>query len=58
MSTIVALLAEARRHGFTLAAGAPSLAPNAPGSASVRLGAPTSTNPLDRWLTLLFGPSG
>jgi hypothetical protein len=58
------VLQQARGYGlggaheipFSLAAGAPSLAPNAPGSASVRLGAPTSTSPLERWLTLLFGP--
>ena len=43
---------------FALAAGAPSLAPNAPGSASVRLGAaPDPGSPLESWLTLLFGPS-
>jgi hypothetical protein len=58
------VLQQARGYGlggaheipFSLAAGAPSLAPNAPGSASVRLGAPTSTSPLERWLTLLFVP--
>jgi cell division protein FtsB len=43
---------------FALAAGAPSLAPDAPGSAAVRLGAePDTTTPLESWLTLLFGPS-
>ncbi|HEX6867374.1 MAG TPA: hypothetical protein VF119_01150 [Candidatus Limnocylindrales bacterium] len=58
------ILQQARGYGlggaheipFSLAAGAPSLPPNAPGSASVRLGAQTSTGPLERWLTLLFGP--
>ena len=58
------VLQQARGYGlggtheisFSLAAGAPSLPPNAPGSSSVRLGAPTSTSPFDRWLTLLFGP--
>lgn len=41
---------------FVLAAGAPSLPPDAPGSASVRVGAPPSANsPLDAWLDLLFG---
>jgi hypothetical protein len=39
-----------------LAAGAPTLPPNAPGSASVRVGAPpVSGSPLDAWLDLLFG---
>jgi cell division protein FtsB len=43
---------------FALSAGAPSLAPDAPGSAAVRLGAePDTTSPLESWLTLLFGPS-
>jgi len=41
---------------FILADGAPSLAPDAPGSASVRLGATTERrSPLDAWLDLLFG---
>jgi cell division protein FtsB len=56
---------EARAHGlgsskeiaFTLAEDAPRLPDDAPGSASVRLGARASeVTPLDRWLTLLFGP--
>jgi cell division protein FtsB len=56
---------QARAHGlggskeiaFTLAADAPPLAADAPGSASVRLGARTDhVSPLERWLTLLFGP--
>jgi hypothetical protein len=42
---------------FTLAADAPSLGPDAPGSASVRLGAAGSVSPLERWLTILFGPA-
>ena len=55
---------EARAHGlggrdekaFSLAADAPSLAPDAPGSESVALGAAASpTSPLDAWLDLLFG---
>jgi len=58
------VLQQARGYGlggahevpFSLAAGAPSLPPNAPGSASVRLGATTSTSPFESWLTLLFGP--
>jgi len=56
---------EARAYGlggpkeiaFTLAVGAPALDANAPGSAATRIGARTSVSPLDRWLTLLFGPS-
>jgi hypothetical protein len=43
---------------FSLAAGAPPLPSDAPGSASSRVGAPISVSPLERWLTLLFGPSG
>ena len=58
------VLQQARAYGlggpheipFSLEAGAPSLPPDAPGSSSVRLGAPTSTSPLEHWLTLLFGP--
>lgn len=43
---------------FALAAGAPALPADAPGSASVRLGAdPLATSPLDAWLEVLFGPS-
>lgn len=42
---------------FALAAGAPELAADAPGSASVRLGAdPPATSPLDAWLDVLFAP--
>ncbi|HYK96325.1 MAG TPA: hypothetical protein VE011_10740 [Candidatus Dormibacteraeota bacterium] len=40
---------------FALAAGAPALAPDAPGSASVRLGAPPQRSPIDAWLEVLFG---
>jgi hypothetical protein len=41
---------------FVLAAGAPTLPPDAPGSAAVRLGADTAVrSPLDAWLDLLFG---
>jgi len=56
---------QARAHGlgqpkeiaFTLAPDSPPLADDAPGSASVRLGARASQmSPLERWLTLLFGP--
>ena len=58
---------EARAHGvggvdeiaFTLAPDPPPLAADAPGSASVRLGAEVEdVSPLERWLTVLFGPSG
>jgi hypothetical protein len=43
---------------FALAAGASALEANAPGSAAVRLGAPSRpTNPLDAWLEVLFGSS-
>jgi hypothetical protein len=45
-----------REIPFALAAGAPPLAADAPGSASVRLGAePTPASPLDAWLEVLFG---
>jgi cell division protein FtsB len=41
---------------FALAAGAPALEADAPGSAAVRLGAPDNpTSPLDAWLEVLFG---
>ena len=41
---------------FALAAGAPALAADAPGSAAVRLGAgPLDRSPLDVWLDVLFG---
>lgn len=40
---------------FALAAGAPALDANAPGSAAVRLGAPPQRNPFDAWLEVLFG---
>jgi hypothetical protein len=44
---------------FALAAGAPPLPADAPGSASVRLGAPTvHRSPLDSWLEVLFGAGG
>ena len=43
---------------FALAAGAPDLSEDAPGSAAVRLGAPAKPdNPLDAWLEVLFGNS-
>lgn len=44
---------------FALAAGAPPLAVDAPGSAAVRLGAePLDRSPLDVWLDVLFGEGG
>jgi cell division protein FtsB len=43
---------------FRLAPDAPPLPVDAPGSAAVRLGSElTDVLPLERWLTLLFGPS-
>jgi len=58
------VLQQARGYGlggskeisFSLAAGAPPLPSDDPGSAGSRIGAPSSVSPLDRWLTLLFGP--
>jgi hypothetical protein len=42
---------------FVLAADAPSLPPDAPGSAASRVGAdPVESSPVDAWLELLFGP--
>jgi len=47
-----------REVAFTLDPGAPSLPPDAPGSASVRLGSTVDAgSALDHWLTLLFGSS-
>ncbi len=41
---------------FTLQAGAPSLPPDAPGSASQRIGyREVARTPLDAWIELLFG---
>jgi cell division protein FtsB len=57
---------QARAHGvggaeeiaFTLAPDSPPLADDAPGSSAVRLGADAErVSPLERWLTVLFGPS-
>ncbi len=43
---------------FSLAADAPPLTLDAPGSAAVRVGAiDRQVSPLERWLTVLFGPS-
>ena len=60
------ILQQARGYGlggaheipFTLGAGAPPLPADAPGSAGRRVGAPTAVSPLERWLTILFGPGG
>jgi hypothetical protein len=49
-------LGAAKEVAFTLDSGAPPLDAHAPGSAALRVGAPTSVSPLERWLTLLFGP--
>jgi cell division protein FtsB len=44
---------------FALAAGAPPLPADAPGSAAARLGADdVPAGPLERWLDVLFGPGG
>jgi cell division protein FtsB len=46
-----------REVPFQLAADAPALPPDSPGSASVRLGAEESRrSPLEAWLDVLFGP--
>jgi len=43
---------------FALAPDAPALPADAPGSAAVRLGADgDGVSPMERWLTVLFGPS-
>jgi hypothetical protein len=50
-------LGTAQEKRFTLAANAPPLPADAPGSASLRLAPePTPQTPLDAWLSLLFGP--
>ncbi len=61
----VALAARARGLGgpgeipFALPANVPSLTPDAPGSATVRLGAADAhRSPLDTWLSILFGDGG
>ena len=44
---------------FTLAADAPPLPADAPGSAAVRLGATgASRSPLEGWFSVFFGPAG
>jgi cell division protein FtsB len=58
------ILQQARAYGlggsreipFTLAPGASPLPADAPGSAVRRVGAAPSVSPLERWLTILFGP--
>ena len=57
------ILVEARAHGlgghkeiaFTLDPDAPPLPPDAPGSASARVGASAHVSPLESWLTVLVG---
>lgn len=50
-------LGTSREVPFTLAADAPPLPADAPGSAAVRVGAVIDdVTPLERWLTVLFGP--
>jgi cell division protein FtsB len=47
-----------REIAFTLADDAPALPDDAPGSAALRVGAQSEhVAPLERWLTVLFGPS-
>jgi len=51
-------LGAAREIPFTLAHDAPALPDDAPGSAALRVGARSEqVAPLERWLTVLFGPS-
>jgi len=51
-------LGGSREIAFTLAKGAPALPDDAPGSAAVRVGGGSEhVAPLERWLTVLFGPS-
>jgi cell division protein FtsB len=45
-----------REIPFSLAPGASPLPADAPGSAVRRVGAAPSMSPLERWLTILFGP--
>lgn len=51
-------LGASREIPFTLAKDAPALPVDAPGSAALRVGAHGEhVAPLERWLTVLFGPS-
>ena len=48
----------AREIPFTLAPDSPPLGRDAPGSAALRVGADADqVSPMERWLTVLFGPS-
>ena len=50
-------LGKGREIPFSIAADAPSLPPDAPGSAALRVGAnAVPPTPFERWLDLLFGP--
>ena len=50
-------LGKGREIPFSLAPDAPSLPPDAPGSASVRVGSDVErATPFERWMELLFGP--
>lgn len=52
-------LGTANEIPFALAPGAPALPEDAPGSRALAVGAERTTiDPLERWLTLLFGPAG
>ena len=51
-------LGDQRERRFVLAPGAPSLAPDAPGSAALRVGLVVEMRtPLESWLEILFGPA-
>lgn len=51
-------LGDQRERRFVLAPGAPSLAPDAPGSSALRVGRVAETRtPLESWLEVLFGPA-
>lgn len=51
-------LGKPREIAFSLDPDAPPLPEDAPGSATVRVGAELSdVSPLERWLTVLFGPA-
>ncbi len=51
-------LGSRQERPFALAPGAPTLAPDAPGSQARRLGAVAEeTTPLEAWLDVLFGPA-
>jgi hypothetical protein len=60
------VLLQARGHGlgghkevaFTLDPDAPAVPANAPGSAALRVGAPSAVSPLESWLGILFGSGG